>query len=62
MSNAGVAVVDLAARCDISVSYMSRIHRGESRLKRNPALRRRIANALNVPIDWIEARETASAA
>ena len=39
----------------ISLSYACRIIAGGARLKRNPVLRRQIAEVLNVPTHWIEA-------
>lgn len=62
MSATGVSTAELGRRCGISTSYSARIVNGTSRLKRNPALRRKIALALSVPIDWIEARESTGTA
>lgn len=44
----------LAAEVGISITYMCDITSGRRLLKRNPALRRRIADALGVPTHWIE--------
>lgn len=61
MDVAGVSTAELARRNKITVSYAARIVSGASRLPRNPALRRKIANSLGVPIDWIEALEPSAA-
>jgi transcriptional regulator with XRE-family HTH domain len=48
---------DFAARLGISPSYLSEIEKGEKgNLRRNPALIKRIAGALNVPVSAIEKR------
>jgi hypothetical protein len=39
---------------DVTLSYVARICKGDRRLKRNPVLRNRIAQALGVRRDWIE--------
>ena len=44
----------LAEQLGISRSYLVRITNGSGRLKRNPVLRRQIADALDVPVHWIE--------
>lgn len=58
----GIPVAELARRVGVTTSYMARIVNGDRRLKRNPALRRQIANALGVYPDWIEARDQEIAA
>lgn len=45
----------LAERVGVSPHYISNILNGHRRLKRNPELRRKIAAALDRPLDWIEA-------
>ncbi len=56
MEATGIPITELARRCNISVSYAARIANGNRRLKRNPTLRRQIAEALGVYPDWIEGR------
>lgn len=54
MNLAGVSPVNLAKRVGISDDYMRNIRSGYRTLKRNPELRKAIAQALDVPIRWIE--------
>lgn len=54
MDRAPMTTSQLARTVGISLSYMCDITSGRRNLKRNPALRRRIAVALNVPQHWIE--------
>lgn len=61
METTGVGTKELADRTGTSISYMARIVKGDARLKRNPALRRSIATALDVPLDWITLEKTAAA-
>ena len=61
MSKSGVTVTQLADELGVSVSYVTQMVRGTRRLKRNPVLRRRIADALDVPQHWIEHREDEAA-
>lgn len=49
----------LANEVGISPDYVVNIRNGHRRLKRNPVLRRRLADALGVPVRWIEAKEAA---
>lgn len=44
----------LADRVGITLSYAARILNGHRKLKRNPVLRRSIAEAIGVPVHWIE--------
>lgn len=60
MDKSGVSPTMLAEQLDLSLSYVCRIRAGRQRLKRNPVLRRRIADALDVPVHWIESREDAA--
>lgn len=62
MTLAGIGPAELARRVHCSTDYISHIAAGRRRLKRNPALRRRIADALDVPVDWIEGRYPKEAA
>lgn len=55
MDKSGVTTKQLADQVGVSLSYMARIVNGHRRLKREPARRRDIAQALNVPVHWIEA-------
>ena len=58
----GFSSSDLARECDITEDYVRRLRAGSRRLKRNPVMRRRIADACGVPVHWIETRdETARA-
>jgi transcriptional regulator with XRE-family HTH domain len=54
LSNSGKTPTQVANELGISLSYFVRITRGHRRLKRNPVLRRRIADALNTPVRAIE--------
>lgn len=54
-----ITPAELGRRVDITTSYAARIVKGTCRLPRNPGLRRKIAHAINVPIDWIEVGEAA---
>jgi transcriptional regulator with XRE-family HTH domain len=54
MARANMTPSRLAKELDVSLSYVVRILSGTRRLKRNPILRRRIAEALDVPVHWIE--------
>ena len=62
LDRSGMTQKQLADELGISLSYLSRILAGTRRLKRNPILRLRIAEALDVPIHWIEARSNNEAA
>lgn len=62
MEVAGINPAELARRVDVTTDYISHLLAGRRRLKRNPVLRRRIADALGVPVDWIEGRWTDKAA
>lgn len=55
MDMAPMTAAQLAEACEISVQYVCDIKVGRRRLKRNPALRKKIATALGVPQHWIEA-------
>jgi hypothetical protein len=46
---------DDGSSATVTLSYVARICKGDRRLKRNPVLRARIARALGVRRDWIEA-------
>jgi transcriptional regulator with XRE-family HTH domain len=61
MDKSGVTPTQLAQATGLSLSYVVRIQRGHRRLKRNPVMRRRIAEALDVPIHWIESKEADAA-
>lgn len=56
MEIAGVNPTELARRVGVTKDYISHLTAGRRRLKRNPILRRKIADALGVPVDWIEGR------
>jgi hypothetical protein len=57
MDKSGVTKKQLADTLDLSLQYVCDITVGRRTLKRNPELRRRIADALDVPVHWIEAQE-----
>jgi transcriptional regulator with XRE-family HTH domain len=52
----GESATDFAGRIGISLSYLGDIETGRRTLKRNPALIKRIADELKVPISMIEHR------
>jgi transcriptional regulator with XRE-family HTH domain len=54
MDLAGITSAQLARELGVSTSYVARIAAGSRRLKRNPVLRRRIADAIGVPARLIE--------
>jgi hypothetical protein len=54
MELSGTTPTQLARELDLSLTYVGDMTSGRRSLKRNPALRSRIAKALNVPIHWIE--------
>ena len=54
MELSGTTPTQLAKDLDLSLTYVGDMTSGRRTLKRNPALRTRIAKALNVPIHWIE--------
>lgn len=56
---AGFTPRQLAEQVGISPDYVVNIRNGHRRLKRNPALRRRLADALGVPVRWIEGQDAA---
>jgi transcriptional regulator with XRE-family HTH domain len=59
MDMAGISPRQLADRAEISADYVLNIRNGHRRLKRNPVLRRRLAEELGVPPRWIETEEVA---
>jgi transcriptional regulator with XRE-family HTH domain len=61
MDLAGMTPRQLAETLQLSHDYVLNIRNGHRRLKQNPAMRRRIADALNVPIHWIESKEADAA-
>lgn len=54
MDRSQVTQKRLAEELGLSLQYVCDITAGRRNLKRNPALRARIAQALDVPIHWIE--------
>lgn len=54
MDRTPITATQLAREVGVSLTYMCDIRAGRRNLFRNPALRRRIAEALNVPQHWIE--------
>jgi transcriptional regulator with XRE-family HTH domain len=63
MRNAEVGPAELARRVrsaggDITPEYITHITAGRRKLKRSPATRQSLANALGVPVDWIEERRS----
>lgn len=61
MDAKGVTPVQLATMTGLSLGYVCDLRSGRRKLKRNPAQRRRIAEALGVPMHWIESSERAAA-
>lgn len=59
MNLAGVTPRRLADEVGVSLQYVGDLRTGRRTLKRNPELRRRIADALSVPVHWIERSEVA---
>lgn len=67
MDLAGITPAELTRRLaesgvPVTLSYVSRICKGERRLKRNPVMIRRIADAIGVRRDWIETERPREAA
>lgn len=60
MDMRGMNATQLAQACDLNLSYVARMTQGRRLLKRNPALRKRIAEALDVPVHWIEHKDSAA--
>lgn len=57
MDMAGFTPTMLAESVEKSPDYITNIRNGHRRLKRNPVLRRQLADALGVPQRWIESVE-----
>lgn len=62
MDMAPITTKVLAERVGVSLTYMCDITGGRRTLKRNPELRKKIAEALGVPTFWIEHHENDDAA
>lgn len=60
MDMRGMTATQLAQACELNLSYVARMTQGRRLLKRNPALRRRLADALQVPVHWIEHQDDAA--
>jgi transcriptional regulator with XRE-family HTH domain len=58
MDKSGVTPKRLATETGMSLTYICDILAGRRTLKRNPALRRSIAKACDVPVHWIEHHAT----
>jgi transcriptional regulator with XRE-family HTH domain len=56
----GWTLKDFAGEVGISLQYLCDIVGGNRTLKRNPALRQRMAEALNIPVSRIEKRVEAA--
>lgn len=54
MDKAGITPKQLSDTTGLSLSYVCDLRSGRRRLKREPVVRRRIADALDVPVHWIE--------
>ena len=54
MERSGVGAKRLAGEIGKSLTYVCDITAGRRTLKRNPELRKKIAQALDVPLHWIE--------
>lgn len=61
MSTAPITAKVLAEKSGVSLTYMCDIISGRRTLKRNPALRRKLAEVLDVPQHWIEHHDTEAA-
>ncbi|MDQ2729106.1 MAG: helix-turn-helix transcriptional regulator [Actinomycetota bacterium] len=62
MDKAGVSTKRLSDEAPMSLQYACDLVSGHRNLKRNPALRKRIAEVLDVPVHWIEHHETTEVA
>lgn len=62
MDLSNITAKQLAEAAGISLTYTCDIIAGRRTLKRNPALRRNLAKAMNVPVHWIEHHDEAVAA
>lgn len=63
MTSKGWTKVAFARECGISISYLSDILSGRSRLERSPDLMLKMARVLNIPVSFIERSvETGAAA
>ena len=67
MELAGITTAELTRRLaesgpPVTISYVARICKGERKLKRNPVMIRRIAEAIGVRRDWIEVERPREAA
>lgn len=60
MDMRGMTATQLAEALDENLSYVARWTQGRRLLKRNPAMRKRIAEALDVPVHWIEHKDDAA--
>jgi transcriptional regulator with XRE-family HTH domain len=52
----GQSATEFAERVGITLKYLSDIERDQRNLRRNPALVKRIAEALNVPLSAVQER------
>ena len=57
MGLAPMTAKQLADKLGLSLQYVCDIQAGRRTLKRNPELRKRIAEALDIPTHWIEHRD-----
>ena len=62
MDKSGVTPTRLATETGKSLTYICDILAGRRTLKRNPELRRQIANVCDVPVHWIEHHTSGEAA
>ncbi len=54
MDKSGVTATHIASHTGKSLTYVCDIIAGRRTLKRNPELRRAIADSMDVPVHWIE--------
>jgi transcriptional regulator with XRE-family HTH domain len=59
MRLAGMAARRLAEEIGVSEAYISQLRNGHRSASRDAAGRQKIADALGVPVDWIEAKDVA---
>lgn len=57
----GLTPAEVARRADIPRSYLSMILKGDRRVERNEQVRQALADALDVPRDWIEELDDSAA-
>lgn len=61
MDQAAMTPARLAEEVGVSITYIVDIRKGRRNLARNPALRQKLARAIDVPTHWIETRPDVAA-